>query len=323
MEMPSSTLKEQLDPKSIEPVIPCRQEAKVCETPSALIPQLGDRKPSSNIVDDLIVVLYEMVKDGESPKGMPDWKLSDLVADSITVWGFSVPFDLAIRNLMQTGIDVRIPIFKACLPKAIKSGAIHHVKMLLLLVPNVDDLDGQDTELLSVAINAAVEHKFSAILLKWLTNTRRSIEDFGVSVRNPEGKTPLHLSVHSADSLEAFLTLGVRIDIVDNNGNTCIHLVVPKDYPCIAKLLKHKTCTPAIVNIRNREGLTAYHLSLKFIRSAIVRKWFLEAGADPNLEMPKGKFRDEVVAILKETDWVGSYVLDDSLVRELQGTARE
>jgi hypothetical protein len=317
------------------------------------------------------------MKDGESPKDMPDQKLSDLVAASISVWDYLVPFDTAIRNLTQTGIDIRIPIFKVGLTKAIKSGGIHHVKMLLLLVPNVDDLD---TDFVSAAINTAVVHKSFAILFKWLTNSRRSIEEFGLSVRklltlirfddedavnvllkhaadckhtlseyavliltvykygkiaklieygcdpnlrDPEGKTLLHLTVQSSDSLEASLALGVRIDIVDNDSNTSIHLAVPKSHLCIAKLLKHKTCTPAIVNIRNREGLTAYHLSLKFIQSASVRKWFLDAGADPNLEMPKGQFRDEVVAMLRKTDWEGSYVLDDGLIRELQGTSVE
>jgi hypothetical protein len=39
--------------------------------------------------------------------------------------------------------------------------------------------------------------------------------------------------------------------------------------------------------------------------------------------MPKGQFRDEVVAMLRKTDWEGSYVLDDGLIRELQGTSVE
>ena len=234
---------------------------------------------------------------------------------------------------------------------------------------------------MSRAINAAVEHKSFTILFKWLTNGRRSIEDFGLSLRklltlvrfndsdavdillkfvadrkqtlseygisiltvgkdetykvtkliehgcnpnlqNAEGKTLLHLKVHSADSTETLLALGVRIDIVDNDGNTSIHLAVPKAYPCIAKLLKHKTCTPATVNIRNRQGLTAYHLSLIVIHHASVRQWFLDAGADPNMEMPKGQFRDEVVVMLRKKDWVTEgYVLDDGLIRELQGMA--
>ncbi len=40
------------------------------------------------------------------------------------------------------------------------------------------------------------------------------------------------------------------------------------------------------------------------------------------MEMPKGQFRDEVVALLRRKDWVGEgYVLDDGLVQELQGTS--
>jgi len=76
MEMPSSTSEEQLDLRSIED--------KICETSSPLITQQGDQKSSSNIVDSLIVVLFEMLKDGESPKGVPDQTIADLVADSIT-----------------------------------------------------------------------------------------------------------------------------------------------------------------------------------------------------------------------------------------------
>jgi len=70
--------------------------------------------------------------------------------------------------------------------------------------------------------------------------------------RDPEGKTLLHLTVQSSDSLETFLALGlgVCIDIViDNDSNTSIYFAVPKAYLCIAKILKHKTCTPAVVNI--------------------------------------------------------------------------
>lgn len=382
MEMPSSPPEERPDPKLIEPVIPYREEDKTCKISSPLITQQGDAKSSSNIVENLIVVLLQVLKDGESPKDIPGQKISDLVADSITGWGYTDAFDMAVRNLMQTSIDIRIPIFKAGLLKAIKS-ALHHVQQLLLLVPNIDDLDGQDTEFVSAAINAAVNHKSFAILFKWLANGRRPIEDFGLSVRklltlvrfdnhdavdtllkyvadhkqtlsecsisiltvgkdetykvtkliehgcdpnlqNAEGKTLLHLKAHSADSIETFLALGVRIDIVDNDGNTCIHLAVPKAYPCIAKLLGHKTCTPTTVNIRNRQGLTAYHLSLKAIHHASVRQWFLDAGADPNMEMPKGQFRDEVVAMLRKKDWEAEgYVLEDGLVRELQGTDGE
>jgi len=127
MEMPSSTSEEQLDLRSIED--------KICETSSPLITQQGDQKSSSNIVDSLIVVLFEMLKDGESPKGVPDQTIADLVADSITGWGYTVPFDMAVRTLMQTSVDIRIPIFKAGVQKAIKSGTLHHVKQLLLLVP--------------------------------------------------------------------------------------------------------------------------------------------------------------------------------------------
>ena len=135
MEMPSSTPEEQLALRSIEPVIPCREEDKICETSSPLITQRGDQKSSSSIVDSLIVVLFEMLKDGESPKGVPDQTIADLVADSITGWGYTVPFDMAVRTLMQTSVDIRIPIFKAGVQKAIKSGTLHHVKQLLLLVP--------------------------------------------------------------------------------------------------------------------------------------------------------------------------------------------
>ncbi len=314
MEMPSSMPEVQPDPKSTESVIPCREEDKISKP---LVTQQGD---PSNIVDNLIVVLFEMLKDGEALEDIADQKISDLVTDSITGWGYTVPFDMAIRNLIQTSVDIRIPIFKASLPKAIKPGTLHHVKQLLLLMPNIDDLDGQETEFVGAAINTAADHESFTILFKWLTNGRRSIEDFGLSVRkllilvrfndavdillnfvdgrkqtmsecgvsiltvgmgkdetykvakliergcdpnvqDTEGKTLLHLKVHSANSLETLLALSLRIDIVDNDGNTSIHLAVYESYPCLARLLRSKSCTPATVNIRNREGLTAYHLS--------------------------------------------------------------
>jgi hypothetical protein len=50
----------------------------------------------------------------------------------------------------------------------------------------------------------------------------------------------------------------------------------------------------------------------------------LDAGADPKMEMPKGQFRDGVVAMLRKKDWAGEgYLLDDGLMRELQGLVRE
>jgi hypothetical protein len=67
-------------------------------------------------------VLSEMMKEDESsPKATPN---------------------MAIHNLLQTSLDVRVPIFKATLQKAI--GFTHcrlHRITQLLLVPSIDDVD--------------------------------------------------------------------------------------------------------------------------------------------------------------------------------------
>ena len=432
---------EQIGLKSIAP------EDKISRS---LMTQQRDQESPSNIVEDLIMVLLEMMKDGESPKDTPDRKISDLVADSITSWDSTLLFDMAIRNLMQMSIDTRIPIFKAALPKAIKK-SLHHVERLLLLVPNIDDVDDQDKEFISAAINMAVDYESFVILFKWLTNGHRSIEDFGLSVyklfkvalpkaikksphhveqllllvpniddvddqdkefisaainmagnyesfvilfkwltnghrsiedfglsvygllklvhfkdavdtllkfvadrkqtlsecgvsimvvnedeeyklrklielgcdpkyQNADGKTLLHLTLHSGNFTETLLALGLRIDTVDNDGNTSIHLA--KSHFRLRALIRHESCTPAIINMRNREGLTAYHLSL--LRSESIHRQLLDAGADPKMEMPKGQYRDEVVMMLRKIDWVEKgYILDDGLIQELHNIALE
>jgi hypothetical protein len=61
MEMPFSTPKEQLGLKAIEPVLPFRAEDTIRAIPSSPVAQTD--KPSSNVVEDLIAVLLEMVKD--------------------------------------------------------------------------------------------------------------------------------------------------------------------------------------------------------------------------------------------------------------------
>ena len=365
MEMPSSP-EEQIGLKVIVP------EDKVSR---CLVTQQGGQEPPSNIVENLVVTLLEMMRDGESPKDTPDAKISDLVADSITYYESTLPFYMAIRNLMQTSIDIRIPIFKAALPKAIKR-SLPHVEQLLLLVPNIDDMDDRDKEFVNAALNSAGRYESFVILFKWLTNGRRSIEDFGLSVykllklvyfndavdtllkfvadrkqtlsecgvsimivnedeeyklgkliqlgcdphyQNADGKTLLHLTLHSGKFTETLLALGLRIDTVDNDGNTSIHLA--KSHYRLAALIRHESCTPAIINMRNREGLTAYNLSL--LRSESIRRQLLDAGADPKMEMPKGQYRDEVVTMLRKIDWAGEgYVLDDGLIQELQDTSR-
>jgi hypothetical protein len=73
-------------------------------------------------------VLSEMMKEDESsPKATPNGETSVLLVDAITGndGPYAVlPFDMAIHNLMQTSLDVRVPAFKAALQKAI--GFIHY-----------------------------------------------------------------------------------------------------------------------------------------------------------------------------------------------------
>jgi hypothetical protein len=197
MEMPFSPPEVQLGLKAIEPLIPYRAEDTIRENRSSLIEKREKiDKSTSNIVENLIVVLSEMVKNEVSPEDTSHG-ISDLVAGSIARSASSVlHFDTAIRNLTQTSIDIRIPIFKVALPKAIQFATLYHVKQLLLLIPSIDDLDDHNKEFVSAAINATRGDELFTILFQWIMDGRRSIEDFGLSV----GK--LFVLVRSDDAID-------------------------------------------------------------------------------------------------------------------------
>jgi hypothetical protein len=345
MEMPLLTPKEEL---RLKEVVPFRAEDTIRENPGPLVVQQGEtHKSSSNVVEDLIAVLSEMMKkDESSPKATPDGESSVLLADAITGNDGSyavLRFDMAIHNLLQTSLDVRVPIFKAALQKAIgfTHCRLHRITQLLLLAPSIDDVDDPNRDFVRKVIHASGGGEIFTILFRWITDGRRSIEDFGLSVgelfvlavsddaldtllkfvadrnqtlsecgvsvttvgklapskakkliengcdpneKNAEGNTLLHLTGDSPSYAETLLELGSRIDIVDNDGNTSIHLAIKLFQESrLAALLRDKSCTRAIVNIRNRQGLSAYRLSLQINQPPYMRKRLLDAGADPEM----------------------------------------
>jgi ankyrin repeat protein len=100
-----------------------------------------------------------------------------------------------------------------------------------------------------------------SIFLKFVADRKQTLSECGVSVtagkhipskvkkliengcdpneQNAEGKTLLHHAGDSSSYVETLLALGSRIDIVDNDGNTSIHLAVKLfQESCLAALLQ-------------------------------------------------------------------------------------
>lgn len=87
------------------------------------------------------------------------------------------------------------------------------------------------------------------------------LTDDEIDQKDRHGQTLLHMVAKEGCTVaaHALLQRGARIDMVDENGNTPIHIAIMNEQPDIlALLLRH--CGPDTVNMRNSDGQTAYDL---------------------------------------------------------------
>jgi hypothetical protein len=111
-----------------------------------------------------------------------DWGISDLLVKTMFDDSLELRFEMAIRNLMQTSIGIRVPIFQTMLPKTINYGRLYLIEQLLLLVPSIDYLVDVDKNFVSTAVDATRGGACFPMIFRWIASGRRSIEDFGLSV---------------------------------------------------------------------------------------------------------------------------------------------
>ncbi|KAF3802880.1 hypothetical protein GCG54_00000247 [Colletotrichum gloeosporioides] len=130
---------------------------------------------------------------------------------------------------------------------------------------------------------------------------------FDLNARDAQGRTILWTE---RQLTHMFLDNGARVDIPDYHGNTILHSLVQKQDPTslqnnqgpLETLLHHEKGREA-VNVRNRDGLTPYHLALGIdaIHYWDIYTRLLEnAQADVKITFPKGVHRKELMYSLEK-----------------------
>ena len=111
------------------------------------------------------------------------------------------------------------------------------------------------------------------VLLKWGANPNAT---------GYEGRTPLHLAIHSSQALKALLVPSLLVSAQDHSGDTALHLALVdhfrsggSDYSVVEELLR----AGADVNIQNSSGISPFHMVATRRRSIHLMVLFLRRDA--------------------------------------------
>ncbi len=105
-----------------------------------------------------------------------------------------------------------------------------------------------------------------------------------IEARDGWGHTPLHAAVAAgaAQTVQALLDAGARVNAVGDRGNTTLHLAMCR--PLVVAQLLAAGANP---NLRDEEGNTPLHV--EFMYKPLSLRLLLEAGADPGIRNNAGK----------------------------------
>ncbi|NWI98852.1 NFKB1 factor, partial [Crypturellus undulatus] len=109
-----------------------------------------------------------------------------------------------------------------------------------------------------------------------------------INMRNDLYQTPLHLAVvtKQAAVVEALLTAGADVSLLDRHGNSVLHLAATEgDDKILSLLLKHKEISP-VVDLSNSEGLSAIHMVVMANSVSCLRQ-LIVAGVNVNAQEQK------------------------------------
>ncbi|KGL78927.1 Nuclear factor NF-kappa-B p105 subunit, partial [Tinamus guttatus] len=109
-----------------------------------------------------------------------------------------------------------------------------------------------------------------------------------INMRNDLYQTPLHLAVvtKQAAVVEALLTAGADVSLLDRHGNSVLHLAATEgDDKVLSLLLKHKQICP-LVDLSNSEGLSAIHMVVMANSVSCLRQ-LIAAGVNVNAQEQK------------------------------------
>ncbi|MDO5979072.1 ankyrin repeat domain-containing protein [Flavivirga spongiicola] len=97
---------------------------------------------------------------------------------------------------------------------------------------------------------------------------------------------------------------GFDVTTIQKNGNTLFHLAVDADN---IDLLKYVNALGVDINIKNKDGLTALHMSVMKAKNLKILKYLLSIGANKNI---KTDFEESVYDLAKENELLNTHHID-------------
>ena len=221
--------------------------------------------------------------------------------DNYALWSPGIPSDNLVNVAQRAQVNDDTPILatheavdsdmrdregKTSLHRAVISGSVKDVEDLLCTGAAVEARDDQGNQ----PLHYAAARGFTAIVGSLM---RRGAQ---VDAKGAKGETPVHLALSFPKSVTVLLRRDPVLSIVDDKGDTALHLAVAKSIPDAIpnRIIKNLIDSGADVNQPNASGVTPFHMAVD--RAASARKGhdsclslFLEHDANIDLNLSDGR----------------------------------
>jgi ankyrin repeat protein len=172
-----------------------------------------------------------------------------------------------------------------------------HFTMLISLITEMRHSEAVD--LLNGMLPYCIRDRWTVKPAAILDKVRYLVEqgcDINCSNKNRE---TVSYEAMNKEVLHRLLHMGVRPDLMKANRNASIHFAVQKERTYMLKALLAHEKGKETLNLRNSDGLTAYHLAL-FSKEERLWEILATAGADKTIPLSQGDWRDALEKLRRD-----------------------